>query len=259
MIKGLYTAGSAMMLCMARQDVIANNLANVNTSGYKRDTTICQAFPEMVISRLGEKELNNRHDLVNIPPVVIGKLTTGAVVKEIVTDHTMGNINNTGQPTDLALSREDAYFVINTPDGERFTRDGAFKLNNEGILVNNAGYPVMDSGDQPINIDGEFTVDNDGNIIVDNEIVTRLKIVSFADPKSLKKEGGWMGAGGQEYTEATNPGVKQGYLELSNVNAVKEMVTLISAVRAYETSQKVVQAEDDIMGAAINQVGALGK
>lgn len=257
MIKGLYTAGSGMMLQMARQDVVANNLANVNTGGYKKDSTICQAFTEMLISRLGDTGQNAQKQMEVLPPIPIGSLGTGAMVKDIVTDHSIGNIKNTGNNTDLAISNE-GYFVIRTPEGERFTRNGAFKINDAGLLVNDQGYPVMDNNNNPIELRGEFFVDKGGNILVDNQVISKLKIVNFADKRFLQKQGNSnMDSRGQIYTESQNPGVLQGYQELSNVNAVQEMVALISVMRAYESCQKVVQAEDDTIGVAIDKVGAI--
>jgi flagellar basal-body rod protein FlgG len=178
------------------------------------------------------------------------------VVSNIITDHTAGNIKNTGVATDLALSG-DGFFVIQTPDGERFTRDGSFKINDAGFLVNNVGYPVMNTENQPIAITGEFNVQKNGDILVDNQPIATLKIVDFADRRYLQKEGGWMNARGQGYNVLQNPGVLQFYQESSNVNTMKEMVNLISATRAYEASQKVVQAVDETMGIAINDVGAV--
>ncbi|MDD4801783.1 MAG: flagellar basal-body rod protein FlgF [Syntrophomonas sp.] len=257
MIKGLYTAGSGMMLQMARQDVVANNLANVNTSGYKKDGTVCQAFPEMLISRLCDTKLNALGEETILPPVIIGSLSTGSIVTDIVTDHSHGSVKLTENYTDLAIS-SDGYFVIETPEGERFTRNGTFIINDAGILVNDQGYPVMDDTDSPIELAGEFSVDKDGNILVDNQVLARLKIVNFADIRFLQKQGdSYMDPRGQVYTEAVNPGVLQGYLESSNVNAIQEMVTLINVVRAYEACQKVVQAEDETMGVAIDSVGSV--
>ncbi|MDD3363936.1 MAG: flagellar basal-body rod protein FlgF [Syntrophomonas sp.] len=257
MIKGLYTAGAGMMLQMARQDVVANNLANVNTGGYKKDETICQAFPEMLISRLGDTKENALGQVKILPPVPIGSLSTGAIVKDIITDHSSGNIKHTENNTDLAISNE-GYFVIRTPEGERFTRNGAFKINDAGLLVNDQGYPVMDNNNNTIELRGEFSVDKGGNILVDNQVITKLKIATFADKRFLQKQGDSnMNSRGQTYTEPQNPGVLQGYQELSNVNAVQEMVALISVMRAYESCQKVVQAEDDTIGVAIDKVGAI--
>lgn len=261
MIKGLYTAASGMMLQMSKQDVVANNIANVNTGGYKKDSVICQSFPSMLISRLGESQENALGEEQMLPPVVIGPVGTGAVVKNIVTDHSAGNIKQTNNPADLAISNE-GYFVVQTPQGERFTRDGSFKINQEGILVTNQGVPVMSTDNQTIQIISDddqtaenFTINKNGSVMVNDQEIARIKIVNFADQRQLEKEGAWMRVKAGEYTAVENPGVVQGYLELSNVNAIKEMVNLINVVRAYESCQKVVLAEDELLGVAIDQVG----
>lgn len=281
MIKGLYTAGAGMMVQMAKQDVVANNIANVNTNGFRKDNVLCQSFPAMLISRLGESEYNAMGQERMLPPVVIGSLGTGAVVKEIVTDHSSGTIKFTGNPTDLAISNEGyylngsnietpeqqlrgSYFVVQTPQGERFSRNGAFMINKDGTLVTSQGMPILSTDDQPINIvneDGEaaqdFSIDKSGSVLVDGNEIAKLKIVSFTDQQILEKEGGWMRAKTEgQYTVIDNPGIMQGYLEMSNANAVQEMVTLISVVRAYESCQKVVQAEDELLSVAIDQVGS---
>ncbi len=263
MIKGMYTAASGMMLQMSKQDVVANNIANVNSGGYKKDNVICQSFPSMLISRLGDTRENALGQVEIMPPVVIGPLGTGAVVKDIVTDHSAGNMKLTNNPTDLAIS-EEGYFVLQTPQGERFTRDGSFKINQQGVLVTNQGATVMSTDNQAINMNTEdgtapetFTVDKNGSILVNNQEVAKLKIVNFADKRNLQKEGAWMTAKAGQYITVEKPNVLQGYQEVSNVNAVKEMVNLISVVRAYESCQKVVQAEDELTAAAIDQVGSV--
>lgn len=256
MIRGLYTGASGMMLQMARQDVAANNIANVNSNGYKKDVTICQAFPDILISRLGDQSTAPNDPGKTLPPVVLGKLGTGAVVADIVTDFSHGSLQATENPTDLALG-SDGFFTVRTPAGERFTRDGAFTISPEGYLVTNDGYPVLDLDNQPILLQGEFSVDDKGGIWSQNNLVARLKIAQFADPRYLRKEGGVINPSGQNYTLLQEAGVKQGYLEKSNVNAIQEMVQLINVVRAYESCQKVVQAEDEMTGIAINQVAAI--
>lgn len=280
MIKGLYTAAAGMMVQMAKQDVVANNIANVNTNGYKKDNVLCQSFPSMLISRLGESQYDAKGQEKMLPPVVIGSVGTGAAVKEIVTDHTAGAIKYTGNLTDFAITNKsyfignnvengeqlltESYFVVQTPQGERFTRDGAFKINQEGILVNNQGYPVMSTDDEVISVlneDGQvaedFAIDASGSVLIDGNEIAKLKIVCFENQKNLEKEGGFMKAKVEgQYTLAENPGIQQGYLEMSNANAIQEMVNLISVVRAYESCQKVVQAEDELMSVAIDQVGS---
>ncbi|HHV16911.1 MAG TPA: flagellar basal-body rod protein FlgF [Gelria sp.] len=256
MIKGLYTAGSGMMLQMARQDVVANNLANVNTSGYKKQVAVAQAFPNMLMSRLGEIEKNSQGEYEPAPVKLIGGLGTGAVVEKIYTDNTMGNIRKTDNATDLALNN-DGYFAVLTPQGERYTRDGQFKINNEGTLTTNQGYPVLDIDNQTITLEGEFMVGENGNISLNGENIAQLKVVNFENPQYLQREGDNLVAAEEEEIILENPGILQGYIEESNVNAVREMVELINVVRAYESMQKIVQAEDEITQVAIDQVGSV--
>ncbi|MDD2372115.1 MAG: flagellar basal-body rod protein FlgF [Syntrophomonadaceae bacterium] len=257
MIKGLYTAGAGMMLQMARQDVVANNLANVNTGGYKKQIAVAQAFPNMLISRLGEIKKNIEGEYQPVPVKLIGGLGTGAAIEKIYTDFTMGNIRKTDNATDLALN-SDGYFAVLTPQGERYTRNGQFKINNEGILTTNQGYPVLDTGDQPISLEGEFSIDEMGNISVNGESIARLKMVRFENPQYLERQGDNLVAAQEEAgTILERPGILQGYTEDSNINAVKEMVELINVVRAYESMQKVVQAEDETTQVAIDQVGSV--
>lgn len=256
MIRGLYTAASGMMLQMARQDVVANNIANVNTSGFKKSITVSKAFPEMLISRLGENKEGIDGEKKKEAPVEIGRLGTGASVSAVYSDFAIGNIKKTDTPGDLTISDE-GFFAVDTPEGERYTRNGEFKINDEGILTTNLGYPVLDTDDNYINIEGEFSVDRWGNIMVDDEFNSRIKIVNFENPQLLDRIGDSLYDAAQDYVQIENPEVLQGYVEESNVNAVKEMVTLISVVRAYESLQKVVQAEDETMQVAIDQVGSV--
>jgi flagellar basal-body rod protein FlgG len=124
-------------------------------------------------------------------------------------------------------------------------------------LVTNQGYALLDTNDELIEIEGEFTVDKKGAISVNGEFLTNLKLVKFEDQQLLVKEGDLLNSSGQTYTFADSPGILQGQQESSNVNAVKEMITLISTTRAYESCQKVVLAEDETLGIAINEVGSV--
>lgn len=247
MIKGLYTAASGMMLSMAKQEVIANNIANVNSGGYKKDNAVAKAFPEMLISRLKDKG----------SPRVIGSLGTGACMGGIYTDYSQGNLKKTDNQYDLAIDGE-GFFVLQLPGGEEvFTRHGSFKVNEERMLVNNQGYPVLSSDDSPIYIEGEeFTVDERGVVSVNGEEIARLKIVVFPDPNQLEKRGDSL-YNGTNYNIDSNSRILQGFMEESNVNAVREMVDLITVVRSYESLQKVVQAEDETIKTAIDQVGSV--
>lgn len=242
---------------MNRQDAVANNIANANTNGYKRDITLARTFPDMLISKIGDVEQKVNGGKKVIPPKEVGRLGTGACLDEVFTDFTSGIMQKTDNPLDLALAGE-GYFVVETPQGERFTRGGNFKINQEGILCNQQGFPVLDSNDQEIYIrTGMVSIDSYGDIMDGNEYIARLKIAFFEDNSILEKQGDVFFNPRQEvnYELLLQPQIMQGFLEGSNVNIVHEMVQMISITRAYELSQKVVQAQDETLQAAIEQVG----
>ncbi|HWP98349.1 MAG TPA: flagellar basal-body rod protein FlgF [Syntrophomonadaceae bacterium] len=253
MIKGIYTAASGMMLGQTRQDTLANNLANVSTCGYKKDRVASSSFPGMLLNRIENRGSNPNSMSSTVNP--IGLLSSGAAVGTISTDFGEGNLRPTENPLDLALGNE-SYFVVSTPEGERFTRDGQFTLNSDGVLTDQQGRAVMDFDDQEITLNQDFSIDSSGNIFENGAAVDTLKIVHFADPLSLKKEGSNLVVSTTEPVIDENPQVKQGYLEESNVNAISEMVDLIKVVRSYESLQKVVQAEDETLQTTIEKVGS---
>lgn len=265
MNRGLYTASAGMMLQMARQDAVANNLANVNTGGYKKQNAVSREFPEMLMSRLGESKYNRKGDLEPQIPKVIGGLGTGACIDAIYTDYTSGRIKNTTNPLDFALTDgveggnqpAPVFFVVNTPEGQRYTRNGEFKLSSESYLVTNQGYQVLNTEDQPIQIEGEFDMDSKGVISVNGEQIAQLKVVSFPNPNLLQRVGENLYSATEQPNRVDNPNILQGYIEDSNVNAVQEMVTLISVSRAYESLQKMVQAQDELTEIALNSVASV--
>jgi len=256
LIKGLYTAAAGMMTQMVRQDVVANNLANVSTAGFKKSTTITGAFPEMLMSRLGEVKTDPSGRRIAQKPVVIGTVGTGAAVSNIHTDYSLGHLKGTSNYTDLALGG-DGYFAVETPEGIRYTRSGEFKISiteDGGMLTTSHGFPVLDINDEPIYIEGEFSVDSRGIITYENEEYAQIGVYRMENPQEWDKLGdNLFNAPAPERVD--NPDIKQGFLEQSNANAVEEMVTLISVVRAYEALQKVVQAEDELNQVAIDEVG----
>ncbi len=256
LIRGLYTACSGMMVQMARQDVLANNLANVNTSGFKKDTVVSEDFPSLLIKRMGETKRRSDSVPQSVRPREIGRLGTGTAISQIATDHSTGSYKATENPFDLALG-PDVYFMIETDGGIRYSRNGAFALSPDGILVNANGQPVLGT-EGYIEIEGVFAVDEIGNVIQEGEIINTLDLVRFPDSSVLIKAGHDLFlVEDQEPEIADNPQVLQGYLESSNVNAVKEMVDLITVVRAYEVLQKVIQAQDETLDKVINQAGSL--
>lgn len=264
MIKGLYTAASGMMVQMAKQEVTANNIANVNTCGFKKDELCTRSFPNMLISRLGETHVNKDNLKEKAKPAIIGGLGTGVVIDGIYTNNEMGSLEKTDNPLDFAIGNGAYFFAVGTPDGPRYTRDGRFKLDAENFIVNYAGQPILDHNDEAISfenisLDDEFRVNKYGEIYVGEEYITTLKTVTFANIDALQKQGNVLFNTDQEplswENEEDAPDILQSYREISNVNAVQEMVSLITVMRTYESCQKVVQAEDEMLQTAINEVG----
>lgn len=252
MLRGLYTSASGMLAESMRVDQLANDLANVNTNGYKRDQAVFRTFPQLLLSRIGENStISLPHGEIPVPmnrSQRIGQLGTGVQLERIYTNTQPGPLAETGNALDLAIVG-DGYFVIQTPQGQRLTRDGAFQLNSDGILVNYDGYAVMGTAG-PIQILGQLLVQEDGTVLSDGQNVDRLLIVDAAD---LTKQGHNLFTG--DPAPAGEYQIRQGFIERSNVNSVRSMVELIEATRAYEANQKAIWAQDETLGKAISEVG----
>lgn len=246
MIRGIYTAASGMLAESIRTDTIANNLANVNTAGYKKDVAVTKDFASMLIYRI-----NDGPDAPSI-----GSLGVGAMVDEIATIRSTGMMRTTGNALDLAIDGS-GYFAVETPAGVRYTKNGTFTKNAQGRIVTQDGYPVMGTAG-PITVGngtGNLTVSPDGRVMLDGVEAGQLSIVEFTNEKQLLKEGDslYNANGAQAAPSASR--VEQGMLEQSNVNVVAEMVNLITGYRAYEVNAKTVQAHDQLLDKAVNEVG----
>lgn len=244
MIRGIYTAASGMLAESLRNDAIANNLANANTAGYKKDVAVTKDFASMLIKRMNYGEEDSW----------IGTLGVGSMVDEIATIHNPGMMSQTGNDLDMAINGK-GFFTVETPNGVRYTRNGAFTLNAQGELVTQDGYRVM-GRNGAIRVNGKLSVTGNGSIAINGVQTDQLQLVEFANEKQLVKEGANLftvpnGVQGQPATGQ----VKQGLLEQSNVNVVSEMVNLIAGYRAYEVNGKAVQSHDQLMDKAVNEVG----
>jgi flagellar basal-body rod protein FlgG len=244
----MYTAAMGMIANETAEDVIAANLANVDTNGFKRDSTQFSSFGDTLIGKLGAKTGDGS----------IGSLSRGVVVSGTVTDFSPGALKATGNPLDVALT-QDAALVVQTPNGKMLTRDGAMTRNDSGQLVQeNGGALVLGSGDQPIQIPAAaktITIGDKGQVTVDGVRVGQLQLGGLSATAGAVK----VGSGLYSEPSIANPSpeadIKQGFLEASNVSVVKEMVSMISVMRAYETDQKMVQSEDQATDKAVNDVG----
>src|SRR5574344_368268 len=253
MIRGWYTGASGMNAQQNRLDAISNNLANVDTTGYKRDITVSKAFPELLLRRTNADGVYKTPSGSADAAPVIGKLGLGVETNENYTDFEQGSFKATDTHTDMALGGQ-GFFVVKTPDGDRYTRNGNFFLGKEKILETKDGYPVMGEKGLIHLDDDKFIVREDGKIFsADNREIDRVKIVRFDNERYLKKVGESMYtendiSGPSHVAEGDErPRVLQGFTETSNVNVVNEMVQMIEVNRAYEANQKTITSEDSMM------------
>lgn len=277
MIRGLYTGASGMVVQMRKLDALSNNLANVDLTGYKKDLTVTKAFPEILLRRLNDDGVRVfPPGSVDSAPVV-GRLGTGVELSEVFTVFTQGSLKETGNPFDLALDGK-GFFTVETPEGERFTRNGSFLIDENGLLVTKEGLPVLgENGPVYLKLNN-FMIDQQGRIYqnadladdprrlvsmeendwANTEYVDTLKVVDFRDTRYLEKQGSslWRDTPESGFAVTADLGsdtkVIQGFLEASNVNPVTEMVRMIEVNRAYEANQKVIQTHDTLAGKLIN-------
>ncbi|PIE04614.1 MAG: flagellar basal-body rod protein FlgF [Spirochaetales bacterium] len=264
MIRGLFTASSGMRAQEHRLDALSNNLANVDTNGYKRDVSVHKAFPEMLMHRFNDNgEFRFPLGSVDTAPIV-GRLGTGVEYNESYTVFEQGSLKVTENDFDLALD-DKGFFVVDTPRGIRYTRNGSFWLGKEQILETKDGYPVMGENGI-IRITKDFVkIDKLGRVWQqetqdsDPQLVDTIKLVGFKRDRFLKKQGNsfWtendLSGPAVDLYGTRRPGVHQGYLEGANVNPVTEMVNMIAVNRAYEANQKAISTHDQLLNRLINQ------
>ncbi len=245
MIKGLYTAASGMLAGLERNDIVANNLANLTTVGYRQDKLAVGTFPSMLLNRL---EAGRR-------PAAVGTAGAGVQVVEERVSFLPGPVQETGVELDLALAG-DGFFVVQNAGGEAYTRQGNFSRAADGTLTTSDGLPVL--GERgPIVINGrDVRVDADGTVAVDGTVVDKLRVVDFADRRVLVKQGQalFLAPAGTTPTVVGSPQVRQRYLEMANVNAIEAMAEMIALVRGYEAGQRAIQAQDETLDRAVNEI-----
>ncbi len=256
MIRGLYTSGYGMMTLNRKMDVLTNNLANVNTTGFKKDRVVFEEFSDVLVKRLfdGQPASPGAKN--------IGNMTMFNDIAMVHTDFTQGALEDTGLTTDLAINGDEkAFFSVAVEDAEGnfreyYTRDGSFKLDSQGRLVTKDGYAVM-GRNGAITLEGtDFIVTDSGAIIQNNEIIDTLKIRRIENPETMRKLGQNLLTVTQESQDGTFEGmIEQGFLERSNVESINEMVEMISLLRAYESNQKMIQYQDATLDKAVNEIG----
>lgn len=258
MIRGLYTSGWSMLAIQKKMDVISNNLANVNTTAFKKDTMVFQSFPDILTQRI-----NDTGSSLN-PSGIVGNMQLGNDMGEVYTYYNQGQLYRTNGNTDMAISDSaSAFFSVLVPDGngnlkEYYTRDGSFVLGTGNVLMTNDGYAVKGEKGPVVLSNGDFSVEQDGTIVQNGQAIDKLLIKEFTDTKTLRKFGSnLVGTTPQTQEKNFSGTVQQGFIEQSNVNIVKEMVDMITVMRSYEANQKIMQAQDGTLEKAVNEVGAV--
>ncbi len=240
MIKGIYHAAAGMLPRMNQQETVGNNLANVNTTGFKADKRFFRTALNSSLLQGGGfgQPMQLNEDQFSL-----------------TTDFEQGAFSETRNPLDIAIDG-DGFIAIETDETISYTRNGSFAISGEGELVNNRGYRVMGE-EGPIKVIGkDVTIRPTGELIVDGKISGTIKVVDFEKPYVLKRNGYgyFVPQEGQEGSAPEKFEVKQGFLEDSNVDPISEMLQMIELNRNYESCQKAIQTQDDSLKLAVNEL-----
>lgn len=259
-MEGLYIAASGGTKQLKKLDILSNNIANINTQGFKKDMLVYEEqkppFQKTPLNGFDTKHLN---PLYGSNPAVSYVQATQSLI-----DFTQGSLIKTDNPLDVAIEGK-GFFSINTPNGIRYTRNGNFHLDGLGQLVDQKGNMIMTRSDEPILIPfgtKQISINQDGTITggpeLDQEPLGQLKVVNFNNPQALTKEG-------EGFYKISDPSVKeilandakvlQGFTESSNANAIHEMIQMIETVRQLEAYQKIIQSIDEVDDQSVNNLG----
>ena len=274
MQNGFYNATGGMVTQFNRLDIISNNLANANTNAFKRDDVVIGDF--MRLYEEAKHELPLKNHTRESSKFLNRTLNRVPIVVEEYSNMNIGSFSRTENPLDLALNNQNAFFAIQTPNGVRYTRDGAFSLNNDGILVTKQGFPVLSSAgideNGVININlssNNIEISKDGNIYIrelnradigEAEPIGAIAIVNFINLKYLKKVGNNLyelppDRLNERQNINNNNIVLSGFIEKSNINPIEEMTALISTNRLVDMYSKVMKTyQDDLNTEAINKL-----
>ena len=264
MVRGLYISASGALVAQANVDLIANNLANVNTGGFKRSLMQIASDQPMDLYRIQtDPGQVSGAALPGVPTMApIGKLGMGAQISDTRTSFAQGALEQNGNPLNFAL-QGNGFFTIQTPQGLRYTRNGDFVRNAQGLLTTQDGNLVLgQKGAITIPPDGTILVDGQGNISVQlaaqGSVPTQLdqvRITQFANPFQLRPQGDnlFVDQGAQPIADQQTS-VYQGMLEKSNADVIRSMVDLISNQRWFDANEKSIAAQDDATSLAIQQV-----
>ncbi|MDR2600636.1 MAG: flagellar basal-body rod protein FlgF [Oscillospiraceae bacterium] len=251
MVRGLYIAGTGMMLQRRRMETITNNVANADTIGFKKEHFVSHSFDEVLTRRIND--YSPRGGLNQI----VGPLNLGTQLDYLYIDFDQGSLEATDMSTDLALVG-DGFFVVQTADGERYTKTGHFYLSSTGYLMDSEANLLLGENG-PIYVGNlDFTVDQNGRVFSGQNYIDTIRVVSFADNTTLRRQGSNLFFATVPPEAQTNPyNIMQGFLEGSNVDIAREMVDMLAMYRTYETNQRIVTMIDETVGRAVNEIGRI--
>ncbi len=238
MIVGLYTGASSMVSQADYQAIIARNLANINTVGYKRNVAVFQSY-------ISSQDKNQTS--VN---------GTGTSIGEVATDFSQGRMEYTGNNLDISIKGE-GFFTVRTNDGDRYTRRGQFTLSRDMKIVTPEGWYLLNNGNEiqlPPNTKN-ITVKSNGAVVADGKEMGKISVVTIKNVSTLEPVGGSaykLPDTAEQPEESTDFEIAQRYLEKSNVEAIDEMVNMIANMRGYQVGYKVTDSIDETLKKLIN-------
>lgn len=234
----------AMINDMRLLDVVSHNLANANTAGFKRDIAVSTGFEDALNSQLiNLSGSNGRGDRQLVPTL------------QLLVDHSSGAMKHTDNPLDLVIEG-DAFFELTHSEGALYSRQGSFSVGSDGRLESLDGMVVNGLEGEILLTGNEVTVDSDGSVYEAGEFAGTLKLVSFENVENLRKMGNGLYASNDSAVirPEHDSSVRQGFRETSNVNAMEEMVQMMTTLRHFETTSKVLKGYDDMIGTAISTI-----
>lgn len=246
MIRGMITTNRNLHILEKKQENLSTSVANLNTAGYKEQEIIQSTLLEQnLFNRLDGPELNQQFN--------VGGLPLGNQIDEVYRDFSQGGIKLTNSATDLAI-QGDAFFTVETGTGEvMYTRNGNFTVDAEGFLATQEGHHVLSTTNDPIQVGSmDFTVSNNGMVI---ETEQQLQLTTFADPAALTSTGDTLFAGNGGVMAGGDSVVLQSAIETANTNTADVMIDLMQISREFEANQKILQAADQTLQKAVNELG----
>lgn len=263
MSKGLFTAVSGAIAQSAKLDTVANNLANVNTTGFKRDGQLFREYLTSYNKEPGAIEAPRVPASIESFYAVNGGDKSYVDLDGTFSDMSQGSIRPTGNPFDLAIEGE-GLFEIATPEGLRYTRAGNFAIDGDGRLITKQGHPVQRQGGGEFRFaSSDVTISNSGEVFDRGQSLGQLALMTVGNRDALLKQGSNLFALKEGLDPRLAPSadskVNQGFLEGSNVNIVREMTDMIAATRTFESTQKAIQAYDQMASKVVNEVPKLGQ